>query len=400
MVAASPSITLFSIFATAFSLSLAAVPLLQRWGVRQNMLDLPGERKVHSRAVPRLGGIAICLAFLLTLLCQVELSREMRGMLAGALIIFVTGVIDDIRHLSPLRKLAGQALAVATAMGVGGVYIRTLGDLFGSGEILLPLWLALPFTLMALVGVANAFNLIDGLDGLAGGIATIALVAFALLAGRSGNLEVQLVCMALLGGMLGFLRYNLFPARIFMGDAGSLLTGFVIGFLALSLTQGEGGGAQPVVPLLVVGLPVADALRVMLGRLSCGRSPFAADQSHLHHQLLSLGVRHERAVLLICCASLFFAGYALLLRDRPALLLLAGYLAATLACYTVLKLLKGWRLAPVSPAGEHAAPSPHLFGYPLPAGPAAVSAGGKSRGAEETRRAEARLALPLTEPCP
>ncbi|HBG07017.1 MAG: hypothetical protein A2075_16475 [Geobacteraceae bacterium GWC2_58_44] len=365
MIPAITPIALGYIFATALFASLIMVPFLQRWGTQQKMLDLPDERKVHRHAVPRLGGIAICMAFLFTLLLYVDLSRGMRGILAGVMIIFAIGVVDDFYGISPLRKLFGQICAVLSTMAVGNLYITNLGDLFGMGEIVLPLWLAIPFTVVAIVGVVNSFNLIDGLDGLAGGISAITLVAFGVLAFRSGNVEVQILCVALLGAMLGFLKYNVFPARIFMGDAGSLVIGFVIGFLALSLTQGSAGEVQPVVPLLVVGVPVADALWVMVSRLCAGQSPFAADRSHVHHKFLALGFEHCQTVIAICGISLFWAATALFLRDKPALLLLGCYLVLTLLSYAALNLLPGWRHLLRSPGREPALVMSESVSYSL-----------------------------------
>lgn len=343
MLPAITPIALSYIFMTALAASLIMVPFLYRWGMQQKMLDLPNERKVHCDAVPRLGGIAICMAFLFTLLLYVDLPREMRGILAGVLIIFVTGLVDDLYGLSPMRKFFGEICAVLATMAVGNLYIRTLGDLFGQGEIILPFWIALPFTVVAIVGVVNAFNLIDGLDGLAGGVSVISLAGFGLLAFLSGNLEVQIVCVALVGAMLGFLRYNFFPARIFMGDAGSLMVGFIISFLALYLTQLGSSQIQPVVPLLVVGLPVADAVWVMISRLCSGKNPFAADRTHIHHKFLALGIEHSHTVILMYSISLFWAATALLLRDQPAVLLLSGYLTVSILSYAALRVLRSQR---------------------------------------------------------
>jgi UDP-GlcNAc:undecaprenyl-phosphate/decaprenyl-phosphate GlcNAc-1-phosphate transferase len=340
MIPAMSPISLTYIFMTALFASLIMVPFLYRWGVQQKVLDLPDERKVHRHAVPRLGGIAICMAFLFTLLVYSDLPREMRGILAGVLIIFVAGLVDDLYGISPLRKFFGEFCAVLTTMVVGHLYIRTLGDLFGMGEIVLPFWLAIPFTLVAIVGVVNAFNLIDGLDGLAGGVSVITLVAFGVLAFHAANNEVLILCIALLGAVLGFLKYNFFPARIFMGDAGSLVVGFVISFLALCLTQGDDGQVQPVVPLLVIGLPVADAVWVMTSRLCARQSPFAADRTHVHHKFLALGFEHRYTVILIYSISLFWAATAVFFHEKPALLLLGGYLALSLFFYVTIRFLR------------------------------------------------------------
>jgi UDP-GlcNAc:undecaprenyl-phosphate GlcNAc-1-phosphate transferase len=338
-----PPISLIYIFMTALFASLIMVPFLCRWGMEQKMVDVPDERKMHRHAVPRLGGISICMAFLFSLLVFVDLTREMGGILAGMLIIFVTGMVDDLYGLPPFRKFFGEVCAVLTTIVVSHFYIRTLGNLFGTGEIILPLWLAIPFTLVAIVGVVNAFNLIDGLDGLAGGVSVITLAAFAMLAYHSGNIDVQVFCVALLGGLLGFLKYNFFPARIFMGDAGSLVVGFIVGFLSIGLTQRGGSSIQPVVPLLVIGLPVADTLWVMARRIKEGHSPFVADRTHLHHKFLDLGFEHRYTVILIYGISLTWAALALCFHNDPPVLLLAGYVTLNIMLYASLRFL-GTRL--------------------------------------------------------
>jgi UDP-GlcNAc:undecaprenyl-phosphate GlcNAc-1-phosphate transferase len=336
---------LLGVFVTASAASLLMVPLLSRWCVRHGILGRSDERGVPERSIPRLGGIGICLSLLVTLLLYVDLQRELRGILAGVVIIFITGLLDDVRGVSSLGKFFGEACAVLTTMVVGNLYIQTLGDLFGMGELVLPHWLAIPFTLVAVVGVVNAFNLIDGLDGLAGGLAVIALAAFGLLALSAANRSVLVIAMALLGAVLGFLRYNVFPARIFMGDAGSLTIGFVISFLAISLTQGEGILIQPVVPLLIIGLPVADTLRVMVGRLRRGQSPFAADRTHIHHRFLALGISHRTTVFLLYGISLVWAAAAVMFRDSQAELLLGSFAAASVLSYVALH----WLTLPLVP---------------------------------------------------
>lgn len=335
-----PPIQLIYIFMTSLFASLIMVPFLYRWGMEQKMVDIPDERKIHRKAVPRLGGISICMAFLFSLLVFVDLTREMRGILAGMLIIFVTGMVDDLYGLSPLRKFFGEVCAVLTTMVVSHIYIRTLGDLFGTGEIILPLWLALPFTLVAIIGVINAFNLIDGLDGLAGGVSVITLAAFGMLAFHTDNIDVLLFCGALLGGVLGFLKYNFFPARIFMGDAGSLVVGFIVGFLALGLTQRAGSNIQPVVPLLVIGLPVADTVWLMVRRIKDGQSPFNADRTHVHHKILDLGFEHRYTVILIYGISLFWAAIAVFFHNEPAAHLLVFYLLLSILFYLSLRFLQ------------------------------------------------------------
>jgi UDP-GlcNAc:undecaprenyl-phosphate GlcNAc-1-phosphate transferase len=321
---------------TALSTALIMVPFLRKWALTTGTVDVPDVRKVHTTAVPRLGGIAIFIAFLFSLLVYADLAPAGRGLLAGALIIFVTGFIDDLHGITPRRKFLGEISGCLVTMVVGKLYITDLGNLFGFGVITLPLWLAIPFTLFAVVGVINAVNLIDGLDGLAGGVSVIAAAAFFILAWHAGNPSAMLLCAALLGAILGFLKYNYYPARIFMGDAGSLVVGFVLGFLAVMLTRGS-GAVSPVALALVLGVPIIDTIWVMSSRLLKRQSPFSPDMTHVHHKFLNLGMEHRFTVIVIYGISLFWALVALLLHRVPEYLLLYGYLGITLLFYLALR---------------------------------------------------------------
>jgi len=328
------------ILLTALLASLAMVPFLRKWAVSTGALDKPNQRKVHISAIPRLGGVAIFMAILFSTLVFVELGREMRGILAGGLILFFTGLIDDLHGISPKRKFVGEIVACLTAMGIGDFYITQLGDLFGFGVIVLPMWLAVPFTLFALVGVLNAVNLIDGLDGLAGGISVISFSGFFILGFLDGNHLAMTVSAAALGAILGFLRYNFYPARIFMGDGGSLVLGFLLAFTAIALTQGPGAATHPAIPLMILGLPIADTLFVMGRRILQGHSPFAADMGHLHHKFLQLGLHHRRTVLLLYCVSLFCTAFSIIFRALPASQLMASFVLVTTVSYIGLFLLQ------------------------------------------------------------
>lgn len=333
-----------SIFLIALLVSLFMVPLLQRWAVDTGVVDLPDERKLHQGAIPRIGGVAIAMSWLFSLLLHLDLAREIRGIMAGALVMFATGLIDDRYGLSPRRKLMGQSIACLVVVVVGGLRIHTLGDLTGAGPILLPAWLGIPFTLFCMVGVANAINLMDGLDGLAGGVSAVALGAFAILGFLDGNSLVMAVSVALLGGIVGFLRFNLHPARIFMGDSGSLVVGFIIACLAILSTQTAGAVASPVVPLLLLGLPIADTVLVMVRRIQRRSSPFAADRTHVHHRLLDLGLEHRHAVMTLVGFSLLMAASALVLRQlEEERLLLSGYAAGMTVFYLAIGMLRARR---------------------------------------------------------
>ena len=308
-------IHLLYIFLIALFSSMIMVPFLMRWAFDTGAVDIPDTRKVHQKSIPRVGGVAICMGWLFSLLIYVDMSHEIRGILAGTLIVFFTGLIDDLYGLSPKKKFLGQIAACLVTIFVGHLSISTLGNIFGGGTILLPPWLGVPFTILAVVGIINAFNLMDGLDGLAGGISVIALTALMILSYLSGDLMIMALCAALLGAILGFLKYNLFPARIFMGDTGSLVVGFVIAFLAVLLTQTPKSGVAPIVPVLILGIPIMDTLRVMGRRIFHKKSPFSPDRTHLHHNFLDLGLKHRYTVILIYGLSIFWATFALLARN-------------------------------------------------------------------------------------
>lgn len=328
------------VFITALFSSLLMVPLLRHWALSRGEVDTPDARKVHSAPIPRLGGIAICMAFLFSLLVYVDLTREIRGILAGTLVIFFTGLVDDLHGLSPRRKFLGEVGACLVAMTVGNLYITRLGDLFGFGSIDLPMGLAVPFTVFAVVGVINAMNLIDGLDGLAGGVSVIALCAFFALAAHDGNGGAALLTAALLGGVLGFLKYNFYPARIFMGDTGSLAVGFVFGFLAVLLTQAPGSDISPIVPVLILGVPIMDTVWVMCRRVVQGMSPFAPDKTHVHHKFLDLGFQHRFTVLIIYGISLFWACVSVAFHLFPGYVLLVTFLSLSVLMYVVLRFIR------------------------------------------------------------
>ena len=330
----------FYIFITSLFTALLMVPFLRKWALAIDVVDNPGDRKVHSQKIPRLGGVAIFMAFLFSMLVFTEMTQQLRGMLAGGLIVFCTGLVDDLYGLSPRRKFVGEIAACLMAVVIGNLTITRLGDLFGSGEIFLPGWFAIPFTVFAAVGVINALNLIDGLDGLSGGVASIALSAFFILAWQDGNAVAMAICAGLFGALLGFLKYNVYPAKIFMGDAGSLSLGFVLAFLAIHISQGEGSTVSPIAPLLILGLPIIDTLLVMSRRVLARTSPFAPDKTHVHHKFLAIGFQHRFTVIVIYGVSLFWALVAVLFNGVIEWALLSLYVALTLGFYYGLHLLR------------------------------------------------------------
>ncbi len=327
----------FYTFMTALFTALIIVPFLRKWSLDQGNLDIPDERKQHNEPMPRLGGIAIFFSFLFAVLVYVPVTPIIRGFLVGGLIIFVTGLVDDLTNLSPKRKFAGEVAACLAMIVVGKIWLSNLGNLFGYGDIILPIWIGIPFTVIAVVGVINAINLIDGLDGLAGGLSVMALTAFFLLGWITHDQQTALLAAALAGGILGFLKYNFYPARIFMGDAGSLTVGYMLGFLAVYSTQQPNATISPMIPVLILGLPVLDTVWVMSRRVLQRVGPFTADRSHMHHKFLDLGFEHRFTVIIIYSLMLFWISLALLFRTAPEPLLLFSLLGSAALFYLCLR---------------------------------------------------------------
>lgn len=310
-------------FVTALVVTAALTPLVRHFALAAGAVDEPTARRVHTRRVPRLGGVAIVVGFvsplaalylLRTGFAQVELFRSnslLTGLLAGAVIMAILGFVDDVSGVGAKRKLLVQTIAACCAYA-GGLRIGSLALPF-VGEVSLG-WLSLPATVLWIAAVANALNLIDGLDGLAGGVAFFACVTNFVVAYMSHNLMICLFSVALAGAILGFLIYNFNPATIFMGDSGSLFLGYVLATMSLlgSSSQKSPTAIAILVPLLALGLPLMDMLLAMMRRFLERRSIFAADRGHLHHRLLDLGLTHRRAVLVLYGVSLVFTVLALI----------------------------------------------------------------------------------------
>ena len=313
---------LLFIFVTALAVSMLLIPLLMRWADRLRIVDQPGDRKVHATPVPRIGGIAFAVGVWTTLLLWSTKGEAVVAYLAASGIILAFGVWDDRFGLGYRVKFLGQLLAAAVAVGYGGVSLHVLP--FTENVGLSP-WLAMPLTILLLVGITNAVNLSDGLDGLAGGLSLLTFGGMAYLASLSGDQAILILTIAMLGGLLGFLRFNTYPATIFMGDAGSQFLGFTAGFSALLLTNASEGSYTPVLALLMIGLPLLDTLGVIIQRILKGRSPFLPDRNHIHHKLLTAGFFHHEAVLIIYTLQAVMVGLAYLLQWQSDRVVLAVY---------------------------------------------------------------------------
>jgi UDP-GlcNAc:undecaprenyl-phosphate GlcNAc-1-phosphate transferase len=285
------------------------MPRLARIGTQVGLVDRPNSRKVHRRPKPLVGGLGMILAFAMSCILYVPLSG-MRGFFAGVVLLFIIGFLDDFKELGHRWKFVGQVTAALLMMSFSDVYLSNFGNLLYFGDIHIGL-LALPLTVFSIVGLTNAINMIDGLDGLAGGISLVAFIAFAILSYMGEQWNFFFISLALGGAALGFLRYNWRPAKIFMGDSGSLFLGFALVYLSIVMTQGAASSVRPIAPLLILAVPITDTITLMIKRIMVGKSPFHADSYHLHHILIRMGLSKRMAVVSILCVSSFFALTAL-----------------------------------------------------------------------------------------
>ena len=329
-------------FLLAMVVTMAWLPVFGRIATKWGIVDKPGIRKVHAMPIPRIGGIAMVIGVLVAAVIVIPLERSDACFLISAVVLVAFGAADDRFDLDYRIKLVGQLIAVLIVVVAGDTQIHsiTLDE-----RLLLPQWISIPLTVLFLVGITNAINLADGLDGLAGGTTFLCLGALALLAHSSGQIAGAALALAFAGAILGFLRFNTFPASIFMGDAGSQLLGFAVGVLSLRATQSGTSALSAATPILLLALPILDTLSVMVQRVSEGRSPFSPDKNHIHHKLLALGFDHHEAVMVIYAiqADLFLLAYWLRYEsDLTILAVVTVFFVVTLTIFQTAA-RRGWR---------------------------------------------------------
>lgn len=319
---------------SAFVVTLITIPPIISLIRKYKLYDKPNARKEHSTPIPTMGGIAIIAGMACSLFLWFPFSTEpaLISFFFSVILLFGLGIMDDLKDLSAKYKFIIQ-IALALLIAISGIRINSFGGLFGINEI--PVQVQFTITVLAIVGITNAFNLIDGIDGLAGGIGFMSLVTLGifLIMNRDGN--TALIAFALAGGILAFLYFNFNPAKIFMGDTGSLVLGFVVAVLSIRLLQVNSAAVTPALPnapIFIMGvslIPVFDTLRVFSIRMWKGNSPFSPDKTHIHHLLTNQGYTHAFAAKLIC----FVHGFILIeiyflrnMRMEFQLLLLAGFM--------------------------------------------------------------------------
>ena len=310
------------VFGLAALISLLITPFVRRLAIRLDNIDLPDQRRVNKRPIPRGGGIGVAIAFLVVAggvlfandrLALVPMPRsidptELVALLAGGAIATLIGVLDDTLQLRARWQLLGQVGLAAFAVWLG-ITVTFINNPFGTQNIDLVGPYAVGFTMVWIVGMINSINFIDGLDGLSSGIALIAAITLGLISLTTATNQpfIAVLCFALAGSLLGFLRWNFHPASIFIGTSGVMFVGYTLALLSIL------GSAKVAVALLVLGVPIIDTFWIIVRRLATGRSPFTPDRGHIHHRLLDMGLSHGQTVLVIYGICILLAVMSLVL---------------------------------------------------------------------------------------
>jgi len=297
-------------------ITFALTPVAMRAAWRLGVVDRPGGRRIHDRPIPLLGGVAIFLGILVAVLPNLDVDRRYASILIGAGLICLLGVVDDRFGIPPLPKLLGQiacaAIPVATGMTIDSITIPLIEPSTVSFGIL-----AYPLTIIFIVAVANVVNLADGMDGLAAGVCGISALTFAIIALSLGRISAGVMAAAVAGACLGFLPWNFNPAKVFMGDSGALVLGFLLACVSIQGVMKTAAALSLVFPLVVLLVPILDTSFVILKRLKSGQSIASADKNHFHHRLLRVGYTQRQAVGLLYAWSGVLAAFALAIRLFP-----------------------------------------------------------------------------------
>lgn len=339
--------------AVAFAIAYLMTPPVKRFAEAVGAMDVPkDERRVHNHPIPRMGGLAIFLGFVLSLLLFVDMSTQVMGLLLGTVIIAVMGALDDIMNLKPWIKMAGQVLAAGVAIRCG-IVVDAISNFTPAGgtTFLNTYWLAVPVTVIWIVACTNAVNLIDGLDGLAVGVSTISSLTMLVVSLFVAEPVVSLILAALTGACVGFMPYNLNPAKIFMGDVGSQMLGFVLATVSIMGMFKFHAIISFLVPLLALAVPLADTVFAFFRRIFHGQSPFRADRGHFHHRLLALGMSQKQAVAVLYGISAVLGLIAVLMTGQSAAVRVVCIIAAFLISITVWQMVL--RSVPKHPKGEN-----------------------------------------------
>ncbi len=338
-------------FALSLFLSITLVPVCIRYADILGLVDRPdGVRKIHTQIIPKSGGLAMALAVAISVLYSSGRLRELAPLLTGSAVIVIFGYLDDRFDINYKWKFVGQIIAI-TIFLTGSPQLAEKSLL---GGLDMPGWLNLLVIFFFLLGVSNAINLSDGLDGLAAGLTLVSLGIVMYIAIESGIHSVYIASLALMGALMGFLRYNTHPAQVFMGDTGSQFIGYTCAALMVYLAQNEQSAISPVLPLMVLGLPIMDTMMVMVVRLYNGMSPFYPDKNHIHHQLMRFGFHHYEAVAILYIVQILLILTAFFIRYESELVIFIIYMSVVACCLGTLYILNrlNWTCRSTSHSAE------------------------------------------------
>ncbi|PAV31309.1 undecaprenyl-phosphate alpha-N-acetylglucosaminyl 1-phosphate transferase [Virgibacillus profundi] len=296
-------------FLISFCATLFLMYPIKRLAVKMNVIDMPNYRKVHKTPLPRLGGLGIYLGTVIGLLYLRPTNEYFLEICIGAVIIIITGLLDDKFSIKPMLKLTGQIIPAALLIYSGLIIERITIPFFGVIELG---YFSILITLLWIVGITNAINLIDGLDGLASGVSTIALTSIFIMAIMDERILVGYLCIVLIGSNLGFLFHNFHPAKVYMGDTGSLFLGYSIAVISILGLFKNITLFSFIIPVIVLAVPIFDTLFAMVRRMLSGEKIMMPDKKHIHHQLLLAGFSHKTSVLIIYAFSILFGALAIL----------------------------------------------------------------------------------------
>lgn len=328
------SLTLTSLFAfiLALAVAFAATPAVKMLAIRIKAVDVPRDsRRMHKTPIPRLGGLAIFLGFLVSILIFGRTGPQMAAILVGAILLVALGMVDDVVALKPGIKFLGQIVAALIPTLAGVVITRFTNPFSAGGYFNLGIF-SIPVTILWIVGITNAVNFIDGLDGLACGVSAIATVTMFVIAVLYSEYQIALMMAALAGACLGFLPYNMNPAKIFMGDTGSMFLGYILAVTSIQGLFKFYAVISFAVPFILLGLPIFDTAFAIIRRLAHGQSPLQADRGHVHHRLIDLGFDQKQSVAILYAFSAVLGLTAVLLAttNEAKLVILA---LAVLICF-------------------------------------------------------------------
>ena len=329
---------IFLSIALAFIVTFFSIPVIIQVAKQKKLFDEPDERKVHKTVIPTLGGLGIFGGFIIALLTCTppNLAGQLQFFVAAFVVIFFLGLKDDILIISASKKFIGQIIAAFIIIKFGGIQINNMGGFLGIHEI--PNFAGIVLTFFTIIVITNSFNLIDGVDGLAGSLGLLTTIVFGTYFYLIGELAFSVMAFALSGSLISFLIYNFSPAKIFMGDTGSLLLGLINSILVIKfinvagITEGQFAlKSAPAIGFAILMIPLFDTLRVFGLRILDRRSPFSPDRNHIHHFLLDLGFNHKQITLSCIGANIIFIALAYFLQDLGTTIVMGVLLAVTLS---------------------------------------------------------------------